>query len=284
MRTFPLIILLSAFACSGESGIHPALEVGDTPSGYYALRAELVRQDCYPAENVPEPLILEGRLEIYPRADLGAGGYYLRFERFDLWTPNFVLVLVRDDRSFEAEAVAPNFWRQETARIKGRVAGGAIAFDYVQDRPGGEDFDGNPVEACSIEWRMQAVRDLPAYEAVMELVKQDCYPDMDAYAHGFLMTVGPAEDDPSKLAFRFDSGNWWETFRPVAMDGESFSHRQEGLNPYQRETAVFTGTFDGEWLDAAYVQEREASTPEMTQQTGHWPECDIVWTVQARRI
>lgn len=284
MRRIALCIVVSAAsACAEERGIHPALEVPDTPSGYYALTAKLVSQDCYPEAGAPESFTLDGRMEMYPRADLGAGAYYMRFERFPLWTPNFTLVNLERDRTFASEAVAPNFERPETARIAGRVERGVATFAYVQDRPAAV-IEGTTLPGCRIEWRMEAVRDTPAHEAVMELVEQDCYEGMDAYAHGFLLTVGPDDGHPGMTRFRFDSGNWWETFAPVRMVDGSFDHRQAGANPYQAETLVFVGSFDDEVLEASYVQDREESPPDVAVHVGYWPKCRIAWSIRSRRI
>lgn len=284
MRGTPVLFILPSLGACASEPTSP-LQVERTPSGYYALRAEVTRQTCDAAAPEDPDLVLEGRIEIYPRADLGVGAYYLRFERFSWWTPNFVIVPFADDGTFASSAVSPiSISRPDTAFIEGAFADGRLAFSYVDEMPAvGTPGQEGHLPACRIDWRMEATRDTaPVFESVFELIEQDCYEDMDVYAHGFLMDVGPvAGAGPEAVEFAFDSGNWWETFGPVVLTEGGFSHRQDGMNPYQPETKDFSGTFDGIRLHGTYVQEREANDdPEL----GSWPACRIVWKAEARLI
>lgn len=277
------IMVVLVGACADDVHTPPALEVRSTPSGYYGLTATLLQQDCVENPDIPDPYVLDGRLEIYPRADLTADVYYLRFEMFVLWTPNFVKVAF-DDGAFEAREVAPNFDRPETAEIRGRIIDGLGRFTYTQDRPQvGAPGENEYRPACRIIWQMEVERDRPAFEAVFELEEQDCYEDMDAYAHGFLMTADRREESGVGVyEFSFDSGNWWERFTGVEVGPNGdFDHAQPSENPYQPETKQFTGNFDGQWLRATYVQDREYHDDPLL---GEWPECRIVWNVSARLI
>jgi hypothetical protein len=286
IAAFVIVMLLAA--CGDSSDLHPALEVKDTPTGTYALAAALVKNTCAAEGDGDVGGMLTGRLQVHPRADLGPGVYYLRFEMFDWWTPNFVEVPF-EDGAFRASAVSPiSISRPDIATIEGIQEKGRLVFTYRDDvsavgSPGQEGYQ----PACQLLWEMEAVRESgPVYEAVFEFEEQDCYEDMGVYAHGFVLEVGPSEAAPGATRFFFDSGNWWETFDPVEIgaDGAFSFSREEPFFYWSSHVLTFSGRLRDGRLEAGYLEDRRESAPEQVEQTGSYPDCRIAWKVQARIV